>query len=220
MMTPTGTGLVLWVAFDAGLAVGRWWAALRGHAPGWLDAPFLAAAVAGLLTQSAFSLLASRQSRDLNARTSVALEEIKHAVGGINSALAEMRAAQLAFEINLVELTTRAMSPSAPVVGPVSVEQPASADSTRAGTWGERQRDGNLRQVLDDLVDEAGGVLALQAAYEQLGSAVSLQSLLYAVYSLRASGRIRWDDAMIGWQTELRRTDPRQPPPADSLGGS
>ncbi|MET8087459.1 hypothetical protein [Micromonospora sp. NPDC005237] len=200
MMIPAWMNLALWAVSDAVPALRTSWVALDTHLPGWLDTPFLAAAVAGLLTQWAFSWLASRQSRQLNAKTTVALEEIK---GGV----IQMQATQLTVKAALLELTTRALSVSAPDVGhePLKSGPPILEPGARGA---EDRLDGELRQVLDEMIDVAGGALVLRIAYEQLGSVVSLQNLLYTIYWLRDVGRISWDDAVIGWETELHREAP------------
>ncbi|MER7443884.1 hypothetical protein [Micromonospora avicenniae] len=209
MLIPSGADLVLWAVLDA-LPAGRtFWSALHSHIPKWLDIPFLAAVVAGLLTQLAFSLMASSESRRLNAKTAARLEEIK-------GNLIEMATTQLTVRQALTELTARVLSDSAPGAGSAS-PRPASPPGSRPVPDSERPEHefgGDLRQVLDKLVDEAGGTLVLRAAYERLGAAVSLQNLLYAVYWLRDVGRITWEDPVIGWETELRRA--ASDPPAGS----
>ncbi|MEU5724994.1 hypothetical protein ABZ783_24645 [Micromonospora sp. NPDC047738] len=207
--TTTEVFLVMWFSLVGLPGLNELWSAMRGHLPDWLNTPFVAAVIAGLVTQWAFSILAASQSRRLNAETGVALDQVEQLVRAAQRQLAEISANTLTFKATLMELNQQALSASAPdTLSELREPVPSSAPAPHGADGGDRSAeprlDGDLRQVVDELVDEAGGTLVLRTAYERLRP-TSLQNLLYAIYWLRDVGRIAWDDAVIGWETELRR---------------
>lgn len=183
------------------------WVFLVVRKPDWLNAAFIAAAAAGLLTQAVFSLVASRQSRSLNRNTKERLDALNRLISEVSTISLGIEKYVVEVRKSVVELAQRALveprDDSLAVLSSVATAHGVDPPPKPANGQEATLTTTELADRIDQLIHQSAAGLTVREAYSQMRGLAPLQDFLYALYSLRTDGRLLWNDASIGWDTRL-----------------